>query len=237
MDLSMVLDGYAGWEHALPEANLFHDVEKLVAESKTWYTPTLLVAYGGPQGEEYFFDRWNTHDDPKIRRFIPHEEVDRRTLTGALQREEDDPHFIDVSRNAAQILKLGGHVTIGCHGEYQGIGCHWEMWGLQMGGLSNMDALRTATILGAEALGMQQDLGSLEVGKLADLIVLDKNPLDDIKNSTAIVYVMKNGELYDGNTLDVIYPKKRAMPPWKFRDYGPPEMKAENSKKREGKRP
>ena len=95
----------------------------------------------------------------------------------------------------------------------QGIGYHWEVWNINAGGLSNLETLKVATIFGAEAIGLNQDVGSLESGKLADLIILDKNPLDDIKNTNTIRYVMKNGELFEGDTLNQIWPKQKPLDP------------------------
>ena len=110
------------------------------------------------------------------------------------------------------IVEAGGRVGVGSHGQLQGLGYHWELWSLGSGGLSNHDALRAATIFGAEAIGLDGDLGSLEPGKLADLIVLDANPLDDLRNTNTIRYVMKNGRLYEGDTLDEVYPRRRPAP-------------------------
>jgi imidazolonepropionase-like amidohydrolase len=107
-------------------------------------------------------------------------------------------------------------MAVGSHGQLQGLGYHWELWMMGSGGLSTHDALRVGTIYGAEAIGMGSEIGSLEAGKFADLVVFDKNPLENLRNTTAIGMVMKNGRLYDGNTLDETFPRKRALPaqPW-----------------------
>jgi len=211
LDLTMITDGYTGFEHALPVADLYGDVIRFIAESRTWYTPTLVVAYGGPTAEWYFYQNTNVHDDVRLNRFTPHEIVDRRTRRGNWNHP-DEFHFIAVARGAARIMQGGGNIALGAHGEEQGICAHWELWALQMGGLTNHQALRAATAMAIEGLGFQQDLGTLESGKLADLLVLDRSPLEDIRNSTSIRYVMKNGELFEAETLRQIWPVDKAAP-------------------------
>ena len=115
------------------------------------------------------------------------------------------------AKNMKNLVEAGGLVGVGSHGEFQGLGYHWELWAMQSGGMSNLNALRTATILGAEGLGLDKELGSIETGKLADLIILDKNPLENIRNTNTIKFVMKNGRLYDGNTCDEVYPNQRKL--------------------------
>jgi len=110
----------------------------------------------------------------------------------------------------------GGRLALGSHANDEGMGAHNELWALQMAGLTNMEALRTARISGAEAFGVQQDLGSIEVGKIVDLIILNKNPLDDIHNSREIRYVMKDSILYDGNTLDEMWPEQKKWSKWRM---------------------
>jgi imidazolonepropionase-like amidohydrolase len=110
------------------------------------------------------------------------------------------------------VVRAGGRAGLGSHGQQDGIGAHWELWMLQSGDMTPMEALRIATIFGAESIGYGADLGSIEPGKLADLQVLDANPLENIKNSTSIKYVMKGGELYDAATLDRVWPTARKFP-------------------------
>jgi len=123
-------------------------------------------------------------------------------------------HAIDIKST----VEAGGRIGVGSHGQLQGLGMHWELWLVQSGGLSEYDALRAATIVGAEAIGLGTEVGSLEPGKLADIIVLDKNPLENIRHTNTVSMVMVNGRLYDANTLDEVYPRKRALTrqPWTY---------------------
>ena len=223
-DLEMIIDGYPGLEHSFPIFPLYRDVISLAAATRIAYTPTLLVSFGGPFGENWFFTRENPHDDPKLRRFIPHAELDRVTRRrgagvdagpGGWFREEEYV-FRQHAEGVKAIVEAGGIAGVGSHGQLQGLGYHWELWAIQSGGLSGHDALRVATALGAEAIGLEGDLGSIAPGKLADLVVLDANPLDDIRNTNRIRYVMKNGRLYDADTLDETWPRSRPLgkPAW-----------------------
>ena len=85
---------------------------------------------------------------------------------------------------------------------------------LQSGGMTPWQALYSATMNGAESIGLEKQLGSLEPGKLADLLVLNSNPLDDIQNSRDLLYVVKNGVVYSSDTLDEIWPKQSTFPPF-----------------------
>jgi hypothetical protein len=211
LNLTHALDGFSGNEHSLPVVPLGDDVVQLIAKTGISYTPTLLVAYGGPFGETYYFTSTDIHSDTKMRRFVPHDVIDRKVRRSAWFHK-DEHIFPRISESALRILKAGGHVCVGAHGEMQGIGYHWELWSLASGGWTPLEALRAATIHGAEAIGYAQDLGSIEPGKLADLVVLSKDPLADIHNTTAIRYVMKNGELFEGDSLDRVWPDRKPLP-------------------------
>ena len=225
-NMTEAMDGYAGIEHSLPIAPLYKDAVELFAKSGTTYTPTLLVQYGGPWAENWWYQHHDIFGDPKLTHFTPFSELERRGLRRPQWFRENEYSFKLLAEQAKKIVEAGGRVGVGSHGQLQGLGYHWELWTIASGGMKPMDALRVATIYGAESIGLSKELGSLEAGKLADLIVLDANPLDDIKNTNTIRYVVKNGRVYEGSTLNEVWPRQRPMPKqwWMTYDaFTPPE--------------
>ncbi len=106
----------------------------------------------------------------------------------------------------------------------QGIGYHWEMWMLASGGMTPLEVIRCATVNGSKIVGRPADLGSIEPGKLADLVIMDKSPLDDIHNTNTIHWVMKNGELFEGDTLNQVWPEQKKLEPlWFWNNYDVPK--------------
>ncbi len=202
-NMTMIVDGHTGIEHSIPTAKIYRDVVQLWSQSKTGYTPTLVVGYGGIWGENYWYQHTNVWEDERLLSFVPRFEIDPRSRRRTMAPEEEFNH-IDIARNCKTLADAGVSVQVGAHGQREGLAAHWEMWMLAQGGMTPMQALRAATASGAAYLGMDRRLGSIEVGKLADLIVLEKNPLEDIRNSRTVLYTMVNGRVYDAATMDQI---------------------------------
>ncbi|HVW14159.1 MAG TPA: amidohydrolase family protein [Mucilaginibacter sp.] len=202
-DMNMILDGHTGIEHNIPVVPVYKDVKALWNASKSGYTPTLIVCYGGQFGENYWYDRTDVWKNEHLLSFTPQYLVDARSRRRTTSEYGDYGH-IEVSKYVKQIADGGTKVNLGSHGQLQGLGAHWELWMLAQGGMTPLQAIRCATINGASYLGMEKEIGSLEQGKLADLIVLNDNPLEDIRNSQKIKYVMVNGRLYDADSMNEI---------------------------------
>jgi hypothetical protein len=210
-DLGFIMDGQTGWEHAFGEL-LYSDGAKFFGQAGATYSPTLVVS--GPTGWniEYWFGASDVWKDPKQRRWFPWRALVPQTRIRWL-RPETDYNYPIVAQAVADVIAQGGHGAMGAHGEHHGIGPHWEVW-MGATALGNMGALEMATMGSSRFLGADKDLGSIEVGKLADLMVLNANPLDNIRNTLDMKYVMKGGKLYDAMSLDEIWPKAVPFGPY-----------------------
>ncbi len=199
-NLTMVVDGHTGVEHSLPVERIYKDVVQLWSGSKTGYTPTLIVGYGGLDGEHYWYQHMNVWEQNPLQAFVPHFVLDPRSRRRPMAPDED----YNILRSAGIVKSLvdaRAHAQLGAHGQLAGMGAHWELWLIAQSGITNMQALRCATLDGARYLGFDGDIGSIEPGKLADMIVMEKNPLDDIHNTNSIRWTVLNGRIYDAHTL------------------------------------
>ena len=214
-ELRPLMDGATSLEHPYSAMPMKKDVINLFARTGAFYVPTLVVA----PFEPYFMTTMNPHDDAKLRRFIPHVKLDAEIHS---HNRWFMPHEIPTwyAEPVRDLVRAGAKVGMGSHGQLQGLGSHWEIWAMASAGMTPLEAIRTATATAAEVIGMEDDLGSLEIGKLADLIVLDRNPLVDLKNTNSIRYVMKAGTLWNSDTMDEVWPAKRTRPPgwWECRN-------------------
>lgn len=230
MNLTLAQDGYAGLEHSLPISPFYEDVVRLGAVSGMVYTPTFIVAYGGPSGRQYYLTNTDMDGIDRLQRFTPHDEMDKWKST-QWYRTDQYPHVLH-SEQLVKWMDAGGHAGLGSHGEVQGLGTHWELWMMASGGMDNHTALEMATIMSANAIGLGGDLGSLEVGKLADLQVLTSNPLEHLENTVDIEYVMKNGRMYEADTLDEVWPRQRELPTQWWWRVEPPTADADRTGRR-----
>jgi len=199
-NLTMVVDGHTGVEHSLPVQHIYKDVQQLWGPTKVGYTPTLIVGYGGLDGESYMFDRSKVWENERLLNFVPRAIVDTRSRRRQTAPDQDY-NVLKSSGICKSLLDVGVKVQLGAHGQLAGLGAQWELWLIALGGLTPMQALRAATLDGAFYIGLDKDLGSIEVGKLADLLVLDANPLENIRNSEQIKYTVANGRIFEAKTM------------------------------------
>ena len=212
LGLTHALDGFSGNEHNFPLQTLHEDVVQLVAQSGMGYTPTLLVLYGGPSAEEYFYSRESPAQDPKLQRFTPKAWLDQRVQRRGIWTLDAEQRFTRVARQAYKIFQAGGLLGVGSHGQLQGLGYHWELWAMATGGFTPAQALQVATIDGARLIGVDQDVGSIEPGKLADLVLLQRNPLQDLRATNSATRVVKGGVVYRADDLTEEFPRQRPLP-------------------------
>lgn len=218
-NMTQVVDGHTGVEHTIPVAKIYEDVRQLWSQTQVGYTPTLIVGYGGLWGENYWYDKTQVWEDQRLLAFVPREIIDERSRRRATAPDDEWNHF-NVAKIAGELTQRGVKVNLGAHGQRESLGAHWELWMFVQGGMTPMQALRSATLNGAQYLGMDKDIGSLEPGKLADVVVLDANPLENIRNSTQIRQVVLNGRVYDSMTLDQLAPDKVKRQPFFWQKAG-----------------
>ncbi|MBU1385567.1 MAG: amidohydrolase family protein [Alphaproteobacteria bacterium] len=217
-NMSMIVDGHTTIEHAIPLARLYDDVHQLWRQTNVAYNPTIVVAYGGSYGENYWYQESEVWNDPILTQYVPRRILDARARRPVTLPDNEWNH-ISVAREATRLAAEGVTVQIGAHGQREGLAAHWEIWSLAQGGMPTLEAIRAGTLNGAKALGMDGDIGSLEVGKLADMVVLDANPLDNVRNTTSIVFTVLNGRVYDSG-MNEIAPRQRPRAPFWFAETG-----------------
>jgi hypothetical protein len=211
LDMTQIQDGFSGNEHAYAAVPIADDIVQLFARTGVSYTPTLQISNGGMWGQTYFFSRYSPYENEKLRHFTPQFFLARK-MERFPSGETQEYSFPQVAEGAARIQRAEGLVAVGSHGELPGLGYHFELQALAMGGMTPQEVLWAATMGSAKTIGRDGELGSLTPGKYADLVVLDKDPTLDIRNTLSIVSVMKNGRLYDGSTLNEIWPRQRVQP-------------------------
>ncbi|NNE65408.1 MAG: amidohydrolase family protein [Pyrinomonadaceae bacterium] len=207
-NISMLVDGHTGLEHSLPIAYGYKDLTKLWGATKFGYTPTYVVSYGGLSGEYYWYDRTEVWKNERLLRFVPNFRIDGRSIRRPTAPDNQYNHF-DVAKYSKTLRDNGVGVHIGAHGQREGLGPHWELWIMEQGGFTPWEALRGGTIDGARHLGMDKQIGSIEVGKLADLAVIDGDVLSDLKRSEYVEYVVINGRVYDSANMNELGSDKK----------------------------
>ena len=218
-NVNMIVDGHTGIEHAIAVAPLYEDVLRLWGETNVGYTPTLIVGYGGLWGENYWYAQDDVWENDRLLAFTPRGVVDGRSRRRVTAPDSEWWH-VQLAEAAKALSDRGVDVHLGAHGQLQGLGAQWELWMLGQGGMSPLEAIRSATLEGAEYLGLDQDLGSIEPGKLADLLVIDGDVVRDLRQSENIRYTVANGRVYDAATMDQVWPARVPRPRFWFEQDG-----------------
>lgn len=214
-NMSMIVDGHSVVEHAIPVEVLHNDVLQLWQQTETAYTPTLGVAYGGIWGENYWYAHTDVWNHPRLSQFVPERVLRPRSMRRDIAPSHHYNH-INVATGAAQLQDRGVMVTAGAHGQREGLAQHWEIWMMAQGGMSPLQALRTATYDAAKSLGMEHAIGSIEAGKLADIAIIDGNVLENIRYSDRVTHTMINGRLFDAETMHEMGRTPRERRPFFF---------------------
>lgn len=217
-NMSMIIDGHTTIEHSIPLAHLYDDVHQLWRQTGVAYNPTLVVAYGGSYGENYWYQESEVWNHPILTQYVPRRVLDARARRPVTLPDNEWNH-ISIAREANRLSQQGVSVSIGAHGQREGLAAHWELWSLAQGGMAPIDVIRAGTLNGARSLGLDRDLGSLEPGKLADMVVMNENPLENIRNTTSIAYTVANGRVYDTG-MNEVAPRQRARAPFWFAETG-----------------
>lgn len=218
-NLTMIIDGSTGIEHNIPVAPLYADMIGLWSRTNVPNTPTLVVSYGGISGENWFYQHSEVWKKERLLRFFPRELIDARSIRRPMA-PEDQYYHKTVAASLKDLRDAGISIQVGGHGQLQGLGTLWEMWLIAQGGMSNAHVLEAGTIAGARYLGLDEDIGSLETGKLADLIVIDGNPLADLKDLEQVEMTMVNGRLYDSETMAQLAPEAKPAPEFYWQRHG-----------------
>ena len=222
-NMSMILDGHTGIEHNIPVAPLYDDVINMWKNAKTHNTPTLIVSYGAVTGEYYWYQKTNVWEKERLLNFTPRSIIDARSRHRTMipDGEYDNGHIL-ISQSLKKLTDNGVKINLGSHGQIQGIGAHWELWMFKQGGMTSKECIEAATINGAKYIGMDTQIGSIEKGKLADLIIIDGNPLTNIRDTEKITHTMVNGRLFEAETMQEVGHNAKAITPfwWNDPQYG-----------------
>lgn len=212
-NMTQIADGHTGIEHNIPVYPIYKDVIQFWSHAGSGNTPTLIVNYGSVNGEYYWYQHTDVWKNERLLKFTPRQIIDARSRHRTMIPEEEyeNGHILS-SKSCKALDDHGVRINLGSHGQIQGLGAHWELWMLVQGGMSPLQAIKCATMNGAQYLGMEHSIGSIKNGKLADLVILSKNPLENIQHSESVQYTMINGKLWDANSMQEIYPDQTKKP-------------------------
>jgi len=177
----------------------YQDVVQLVAKSGINITPTACLRTGYFRLAKQYDELLN---DERNRKFLTPEFLQNLYVQtnqfDSLRTPKADANYKALLKTIKAISDAGGSITAGTDAPFAPFGSslHTELWVYVDAGLSPFKALQSATIQAAKVVGVDKDLGSIEAGKLADLIIVDGDPLKRIQDAMKVRTAIKNGKIH-----------------------------------------
>ncbi len=215
MTMTRIVDGYTGADHQYLPIPFYEDVYQFLLHSEFIWTPNIATTTSSVSTSDRSVSTYYCDAVDEARRqeaFVVSKAISYCDMV--MRRDalpEMETHRAGrVARQVALAAEAGVKIGVSAHNR-PAYNLHVEMWALNIGGMPEEEVLRATSMTNAEKLGLQNEIGSLEVGKIADFVVLEANPLDSILNTMSLRYTVQFGVIYDSETAEPVDPETLAV--------------------------